>query len=191
MFSDIHQLAEDRTLNAFDERFEESFNRIKKIFKANEEQIQIIYGKNYPIIQSTLNNKAPVTTRVNPRNPIWFESMNSSINYFGIQKFVAFFGRSHTNEENNNSLPQLFRKQSDKFRILNIAGVYQNLQGYGKTEVELVLYPYGYNEKELYDENVQSECRASIVSVTQLKKSKPTTKADYYIFAKDFITVRK
>lgn len=191
VFSDIHQLAEDRTLYAFDERFEDSFNRIKKVFQANDKQIQIIYGKNYPIIQSALNNKAPVTPKVNPRNPIWFQSMNASINDFGIQKFVAFFGRSHTNEENNNSLPKLFRKQSDKLRILNIAGVYYNSQGYGKTEEELVLYPYGYKEKELYDENVQSECRATIVAKTQLKKAKLTTQADYYVFAKDFIAVRK
>jgi hypothetical protein len=191
VFDSIHQLATDKSLFAFHPQFEPSFNWVKKILKTNEAQLQVIYGNNYPIIQAALNNKAPVTTRVNPRNPKWFELMKTTINNVGIQKFVAFFGRSHTNDDNSNSMPQLFKQTIQPNRVCTIAGVYYNHQGKGKTAEEMIIQPYGYKEKDVYEENAQKDCRATIVAANQLKKSKPTTKADYYVFAKDFITARK
>lgn len=188
-FTEIKLLAEDRSLFTFDEKFVKAVSSVKKIFKQNNADFEKIYGGNCAIVADILNNNAPVTSKVNPRNHVWYSHMKSAIDTFQIHKFVAFFGRSHTNEANEGSLPQLFKKANSSFRIISIAGIYHQLQGYGKSADELVIYEYGYKEKDLYEQNANKNCRANMVAFNSIIGNKPTVKADYYLFIKDLMVI--
>ncbi len=190
IFTEIKRLAEDKNLSAFEEDFVKSVSSVKKIFKKNTADFENIYGQNYSIIADILNNNAPVTTKINSRNSVWYSHMKSAIHQFQIQKFIAFFGRSHINEANENSMPQLFKKENTQFKIVSIAGIYHQLQGYGKSADELVVYDYGYKEKELYKQNANKNCRASMVALNSIIDNKPKVIADYYFFIKDLMEVK-
>jgi hypothetical protein len=187
-FNDINRLHKDTALFAFDKIFQQEMQKIKVAFNTYENDFKMIYGDNFGIISSAINNKAPVTTKVKPRDKVWFDNLNKIISDNHIDGFVGFFGKSHTSYDNPTSLPATLKKSKVfKASVLNIIGVYHNFLSYGYMGDTPKIFDYEPNKKELYEKYANKKCRATLVSTDKLDDSKLKKKADFILFAKDII----
>jgi hypothetical protein len=187
-FNDITRLSKDTTLSAFGKTFKNEIGKIKTAFFKYEDDFKLIYGNNFMIISSSIYNQAPITTKVKSRNKIWYDNMNKIISENHIQKFIGFFGKSHTRYDNPTSLTVTL-KNSKVFNasIVNILSIYHNFLSYGYMGDTPKIAEYEPKKQELYEKFAKKNCRATLVSSDKINDPKKT-KADYILFAKDIIT---
>jgi hypothetical protein len=187
-FNDITRLSKDTSLFAFDKTFQKGMQKIKVAFDRYKNHFKVIYGDSFEIISSAINNKSPVTTKVKPRNKIWYDHLNKAISEDRIEKFVCFFGKSHINYDNPTSLTVTL-KDSKVFKasILNIMGVYHNFLSYGYMGDTPKIFEYEPHKKDIYEKYANKNCRATLVFTDTIDDVKIRKKADYILFAKDII----
>jgi hypothetical protein len=187
-FNDITRLSKDTSLFAFTKTFSKEIEKIRTAFYKNQNDFKEIYGENFKIILAAINNKTPVTTKVKPRNKVWYKNINEIILENHIQKFVAFFGKAHTSYDNPTSLTVTLKDNKHfKSSILNILGVYHNFLSYGYMGDTPKIFDYEPHQKSIYEKYANINCRATLFSADKVDDFKIKKKADYVLFAKDIV----
>ncbi len=128
-----------------------------------------------------------ITTKVKSRNKIWYDNMNKIISENYIQKFICFFGKSHTRYDNPTSLTVTL-KDSKVFNasIVNILSIYHNFLSYGYKGDTPKIVDYEPKKQQLYGKYASKNCRATLV-LTDKIDDPIKRKADCILFAKDII----
>lgn len=169
-----------------DQKSQDVLVSIRTAFSQHTEDFRRLYGANFGLVQKALLNKVPATTKVVPRNKIWYQNLKEIVSENKIKKFIGFFGGAHTPYSSATSLTVALKK-ADFFKgnILNIATMYTHMLS-PKTPLSVTEYNFG--EKEVVDAFYNKKCRAVIVKSSDVPKTSFKTASDYILFARENVT---